>query len=123
MSQTDKLYRMQNEKGDFSGGLMFNCPGCGMSHAPNVLPGDGPVWGWNESMDKPTFTPSILVRWTQGDPPVTPENFKEYQANPWPQTDKEMICHSFVTDGKIQFLDDCTHDLKGKTVELPNWND
>lgn len=28
------------------------------------------------------------------------------------------ICHSFVTGGKIRYLNDCTHHLKGKTVEL-----
>ena len=28
------------------------------------------------------------------------------------------VCHSFVTDGKIQFLGDCTHELAGQTVEL-----
>ena len=31
---------------------------------------------------------------------------------------KCTICHSFVTDGKIQFLSDCTHGLAGQTVEL-----
>lgn len=28
------------------------------------------------------------------------------------------VCHSFVTDGKIQFLSDCTHDLAGQTVDM-----
>lgn len=28
------------------------------------------------------------------------------------------ICHSFVRNGKIEFLSDCTHELAGKTVEL-----
>jgi hypothetical protein len=27
-------------------------------------------------------------------------------------------CHSFITDGKIEFLSDCTHSLAGQTVEL-----
>lgn len=31
---------------------------------------------------------------------------------------KDEICHSFVTDGKIRFLNDCTHDLAGQTVDL-----
>lgn len=46
-------------------------------------------------MDKPTFTPSLLIQ------------------NPAKQ------CHSWVTDGKIQFLNDCAHALAGKTVDLP----
>jgi hypothetical protein len=28
------------------------------------------------------------------------------------------ICHSFIKDGMIQFLDDCTHALAGQTVPL-----
>ncbi len=32
-------------------------------------------------------------------------------------------CHSFVTDGKIAFGEDCSHALKGKTVDLPDWED
>jgi hypothetical protein len=31
------------------------------------------------------------------------------------------VCHSFVRDGQIQFLGDCTHALKGQTVERPEW--
>lgn len=28
------------------------------------------------------------------------------------------VCHSFVTDGKIRFLSDCTHDLADQTVPM-----
>jgi hypothetical protein len=31
---------------------------------------------------------------------------------------KNDICHSFIKNGKIQYLSDCTHELKGKTVQL-----
>ena len=31
------------------------------------------------------------------------------------------VCHSFVTDGLIQFLGDCTHALAGQTVDMPPW--
>jgi hypothetical protein len=61
-------------------------------------------WGWNGSLSKPTFTPSILVRG------------QEFGS-------KAPRCHSFVTDGKIQFLNDCSHPLAGQTVELPIWDD
>lgn len=40
---------------------------------------------------------------------------------PWEQTKVEKVCHSFVTDGRIQFLADCTHDLAGLTVDLPDF--
>lgn len=28
------------------------------------------------------------------------------------------VCHSFIKDGQIQYLDDCTHRLKNQTVPL-----
>ena len=34
---------------------------------------------------------------------------------------KDDVCHSFVTDGRIQFLGDCTHKLAGQTVNIPEW--
>jgi hypothetical protein len=72
----------------------FHCPGCECSH-----PFDVTRWKWNGSMDKPTFTPSLLCN----------------------QHDPASRCHSFVTDGRIQFLSDCWHKLAGQTVEIPEW--
>lgn len=81
--------------------LMFWCPGCDGPHRIQHGEGTGPRWGWNGSVDKPTFTPSILVQWNE------------------PAGDR--VCHSFVTDGRIQFLNDCTHELAGQTVAIPEW--
>lgn len=79
---------------------LFHCPGCGYGHVFEVeCAYEG--WTWNGSLDAPTFRPSLLV------------------AKDMP----EARCHSFVTDGKIQFLDDCFHKLKGQTVEIPDWDD
>jgi hypothetical protein len=36
-----------------------------------------------------------------------------------PQTDK--VCHSFVVDGQMQMLGDCTHPLAGQIVAIPPW--
>lgn len=88
----------------------FHCPGCGYDHPFHVGPqrreprADGspaPLWNWNGSTDKPTFTPSLMVFGMEPD----------------------KRCHSFVTDGMIQFLGDCFHQLKGKTVEIPEYED
>lgn len=96
----------------------FMCPGCGGYHAPRI---EGKhVWGWNKNLEKPTFTPSILVRWV-----TIPKN-PELDVNGKYILDtsgrikgaKDERCHSLVTDGKIRFLNDCTHKLKGKTVSL-----
>lgn len=97
-----------DEHADGSASVLIDCPGCGMLHAPGVRAGSRPdfkVWGWNGSLDAPTFTPSILVT-CEG---YGPEN-------------KRVVCHSFVTDGRIQFLGDCTHALAGQTVQLEEWN-
>lgn len=85
---------------------VFDCPGCDEFHS---IPVEGPkAWGFNGSDERPTFTPSILVRSTRHDwvdgKPVNPRSY---------------VCHSFVTDGAIHFLTDCTHDKAGQTVDLP----
>ena len=84
-----KTQKLTDTAGKF-GRWLIDCPGCGMSHLFDKR------WSFNGDTERPTFRPSMLARW--------PEN---------------NVCHSFVTDGKINFLNDCTHDLKGKTVELP----
>lgn len=104
---------------------MFECPGCKTSHGIRVghqISG-GNVWGWNGDMVKPTFSPSILVCTTA----FTEKGEQEYKA--WaeagypngrgPFESKPVICHSFVREGRIQFLHDCTHGLAGLTVDLP----
>jgi hypothetical protein len=74
----------------------FWCPGCEYVH---VIRAAGPkAWNWNGSLDRPTFTPSYLV--ARG---------------------TDHACHSFITDGNIQFLNDCHHKLAGQTVEIPDW--
>lgn len=54
------------------------------------------TWQFNGDLEKPTISPSVLAT-------------------------GEKRCHSYVKDGKIQFLGDCDHVLKGQTVELPEW--
>jgi hypothetical protein len=84
----------------------FHCPACDNKHAVSTGPGG---WGWNGSHDAPTLMPSVLARTGRAlDPSFVPQ-----------EGDPPEICHSFVTDGRIQFLSDCTHELAGKTVDLP----
>lgn len=68
---------------------MFYCRGCEAHHAYD------PRWKFNGDLKAPTFTPSLLVTWPNGN-----------------------ICHLYVTNGKIQYLGDCWHELKGKTIEM-----
>lgn len=97
----------------------FRCPGCNDVHGVTVDAGPV-VWGWNGDLEVPTFTPSILIRGNQW-PPEFPEYVKAEHAGVPPGGD--TVCHSFVTDGRIQFLNDCTHQLAGQTVDLPPWRE
>lgn len=76
----------------------FFCPGC--NHKHGFMTEGKVVWQFNGDMEKPTVNPSIKY------------SFKLHN-------EPEHICHSFIRDGKIQFLSDCTHSMAGKTVELP----
>lgn len=89
MSKFAVLVDNDNEKQYY-----FDCSGCKMSHSVRVR-GPQPRWevsGFEE--DAPTVSPSVLV------------------------TAPGLRCHSFIKNGEIQFLGDCTHGLKNKTVVL-----
>lgn len=103
------------------GKVAFMCPGCGELHALTVDPPAGhrgPRWAYNGNPDAPTFTPSIKVTGKQCeivDGEWTGNWVLDENGNA-----KDMCCHSFVTDGRIRFLGDCTHELADQTVELPD---
>lgn len=79
----------------------FYCPGCECSHGVWTTREGHPVWEFNGDLERPTFKPSIRVRWPSG------------------EEQRENICHSFVREGRIQYLADCTHRLVGQTIDLP----
>ena len=98
------------------GRLSIWCPGCGQGHQIGI---DGPdAWTWDGNRVRPTISPSILS-WPnrklidpdlEGDALTAPENVTSTPR-----------CHSFVRDGRIEFLPDSTHALAGQTVDLPPW--
>lgn len=61
-----------------------------------------PNWTWNGSVDAPTVRPSVLTR---GGSEATGEYV-------------EHVCHSFISNGYVQFLGDCTHEFAGQTLDL-----
>lgn len=76
---------------------LFHCPGCKCAHR---VPVNGLYsWAWNGSENTPTLEPSL--------------NYN--------MMDPATHCHSFVTEGRIQFLPDCFHALAGLTVDIPEW--
>ena len=91
------------------GGHLFHCPGCEKLHRV------GPGWSFNHDYERPTFEPSVLV---QGVQDLSDEDHERVMRGE-PVEPRPLVCHSFVRDGQIQFLSDCTHELAGQTVALP----
>jgi len=79
--------------------IAFECPACGCCHFIRT-----PNWTFDGNFEKPTISPSILVN-ADLSCPSTPR------------------CHSFVKEGMIEFLSDCSHSMAGQTVELPEFTD
>ena len=96
MAKIRKIFRKSNNM-VVGHVFMFMCPGCKRGHVFNQK--GGVMWTFNGDMEKPTISPSYLTGI---------DNFTKVR------------CHSFIKEGKIQFLADCYHELKGQTVELPD---
>lgn len=95
--------------------VLFRCPGCNDNHQISVG-----TWTFNGDLERPTFSPSVLynaAQWGEEWPAFAARR----AAHPGVGTGGTIVCHSFVTDGRIQFLGDCTHSLAGQTVDLPEW--
>ena len=100
-----------NQAGELVG-YLIHCPGCVRSHLIYTEPWTkrwtepdgtekekpGHVWEFNGDVDSPTFSPSLDCN----------------------KSKPGSHCHSFIKAGKIQFLFDCFHDLKGRIVDLPS---
>src|SRR4051812_21233604 len=111
-------YRVLKQDNTPSDRIAFKCPGCNEIHMISDAPG---AWTFNGDFEKPTIRASVLVRGGHYAPGwVGPNcwcNWKE--RYPDDETSfKCTQCHSFVTDGMIEFLSDCSHELAGKTVPL-----
>lgn len=119
-----RLSKLLCDAEDGQGGvqLRFWCPGCEMAHGVGIGSGPAPRWTYNGNPEKPTFAPSILVRYDHWTPPATDPGIAEkIRSGAIKQTQVHDVCHSFVRDGRIQFLGDCTHKLAGQTVDLPDF--
>ena len=108
------------------GGLMYWCQGCEETHVVYTGQGTGPRWSYNGNPNAPTFKPSVLVRgghfapgWSGKDCWCTVDWEKKYPGKPKPRF-KCNRCHTFITDGLVQFLSDCSHQFAGQTLPLPD---
>lgn len=79
----------------------FWCPGCDTHHIFTTKRGpgeEGPVWSVTGPEEAPTFSPSLLV---------------QYGREPG-----DKRCHLFLKAGMVQYLGDCTHSFKNKTIPV-----
>jgi hypothetical protein len=120
MAQVSRLLRSASDSSGERSYLTFCCPGCRAYFADKgrglpmmerhqvIVQGRG-AWDFNGDLNKPTFTPSVLMNTWYWD-----------EAK---QVKVPYICHSFVENGRINFLNDCTHALRGwhDLAEWPNW--
>ena len=88
--------------------IVFVCPGCkqmwetgnsGLHMLPVNSSVKTPQWSWDGNLEAPTLSPSVLTRY--GD----------------------RVCHSFIKNGVVEFLSDCSHALAGQSVPLPPLED
>jgi hypothetical protein len=96
------------------------CQGCEELHMV------GPGWSFDGNLDRPTFSPSVLV--TSGHYAPGFDAAKDtcwcryYDAHPDERDDGFTCgrCHTFIRAGMVEFLGDCTHALAGQTLPLPD---
>ena len=103
------LYRLSHIDTDVR--MVFYCPGCKREHAYRIQEADkpvggGPIWSWNGSYEKPTFSPSLLNHEVKADP-----------GDPHPEFALPR-CHLFINNGMIDYCGDCTHELAGRQVPM-----
>ncbi|MDR1718056.1 MAG: hypothetical protein LBS20_19640 [Prevotella sp.] len=89
-------FRKVKEMGE--GVYEFYCQGCRRRHHVWTDRNSRPYWDFNGDTDRPAISPSILVT--------------------YPTPSGNRICHSFIQAGHIRYLADCSHGLRGQTLEL-----
>jgi hypothetical protein len=100
----EKLRKIERVDGKPSDEYWFFCPGCDGPHWIRVNSSESPSWSLTGTTENPTISPSILVRWDEG------------------EERKPCVCHSFIREGRIEYLSDCTHAMASNTVDIPDWS-
>lgn len=111
--------------------LYFSCEPKQATHVELLVPGPLPnriipvvlgnatragtnCWSWNGDAEEPTLKPSIKTTGTRS---LTDDDIKKIDAG-IDLNLPDIVCHSFVNDGKIKFLADSTHEFAGQTMDL-----
>lgn len=89
-------------------GYMIKCPVCKWHEFPKVGK-SGASWSFNGNYEKPTFTPSM-----------------NEAVGPFPEgsqwAGQIRRCHFVLTDGKLNFCGDCSHELSGRQRDLESFS-
>lgn len=107
MSEHKYLLQVVNGAAKEPVGWMWWCPACQEYHGGAT----NGTWTFDGNHEAPTFNPSFLVRATID--PVAgkfPEGVCDNTI--------QGACHTFVRNGQIQYLGDCTHAMAGQTVPM-----
>lgn len=127
-----KAKKVVDSEGRFVG-IRINCPGCGDRHVLCVRPipegmvesphyANAPHWQFNGDYESPYLSPSVHVltgHYASGKRCEDDCWCTYYEKHPEePKQFECYVCHSFIRDGMIEFLGDCTHHLAGKKVPL-----
>lgn len=107
MSENGVLRRLQDDR------VAWWCPGCEAYHQVPVRPHPR-GWEFDGNFSAPTFAPSVLVNSVK---PLTDDEYERVMAGELIEP-RSVRCHSFVRQGRIEFLGDCTHALAGQTVQI-----
>ena len=102
MDQERVVVIYDSKDNDKVAGYTIICPACRDHHEQNMgrhFLDDR--WTFNKNLTLPSFSSSLLVHEIEEMKDIFPK------------------CHSYINDGKIWYLDDCTHAMAGQTVELP----
>lgn len=98
----DKTLFQRRIRTDGSHLLLFWCPGCRTHHGITVAgvsaPRNAPCWTFDGDFQCPTVSPSVRTKWEGGD--------------------EVRVCHLYIRQGRLVYLNDCNHDLAGQTVPM-----
>ena len=83
---------------------MIKCQACDHHYIPKDR------WKFDGNVESPSFTPSVNESVNQ---PEMDGYRPEVKSSRW---------HFTVTKGKITYGDDCSHDLRGQTLILPDFS-
>lgn len=97
-----RVHRYEHE-GKQKLSIWFFCPSCEKLH------GLDEGWGFNGDWHNATFTPSYLT-WNDPNPAAKPGRFRD-----------GWRCHSYIKNGHIEFLSDCTHAHANETMLIPEF--